>query len=396
MATIKAILYKSKTYKDGKHPVMIQIIHNRKVRKDSINVRLFEEEWNFNTSLPKRSVQNNKEIIRLIRMKIAEAEKTLFNIEASKNNYSINELSTKIRRQKKIISFNEKCQQIIDEMKNANRIGNAASYKTALGSLNNFTKNKQLLFTDIDYGFLKKFEDYHLGNGNTINGFNVYMRSIRAVFNRAIKEDIISTEIYPFRHYQIKQKKTIKRAISKDEMQKIVDLQLEKESLLWHTRNYFLFSFFTIGMSWIDMALLKQDNIDNNRIYYKRSKTGKEYNIKVNDKIKEILNYYIEKSNKYVFPIIKRDENETDKRKDIKNNLKLYNNRLRKIGEMINSNSKLTSYVSRHSWASIANFSGIHIGVISQGLGHEDIKTTQTYLANFDYSDIDDANDNIL
>ena len=146
------------------------------------------------------------------------------------------------------------------------------------------------------------------------------------------------------------------------------------------------------------MALLKVENIKGDRIIYQRSKTDKEYNVKINENISDILNYYIKdkQQDDYIFPIIHDDENETIKRKNIKNALRIYNKHLKQIGEMINCSIPLTSYVSRHSWASIANFSGIHIGVISQGLGHEDIKTTQTYLANFDYSAIDEANNNIL
>ena len=224
------------------------------------------------------------------------------------------------------------------------------------------------------------------------------MRVIRAVYNKAINEDLVSVDYYPFRKYKIKLKKTSKRAISRDKMKKNVNLELDETSTFWNARNYFLFSFYTIGMSWVDMALLKVENIKGDRIIYQRSKTDKEYNIKINDNINLILDYYIKDKNKedYIFPIINNEENETAKRSNIKNALRIYNKHLKQIGENIDCSIPLTSYVSRHSWASIANFSGIHIGVISQGLGHEDIKTTQTYLANFDHSAIDDANENIL
>lgn len=396
MSSIKVVLYKSKTYKDGTHPVMLQIIHNRKVKKTSLGLKLFEEEWDYDNNLPKKSYVNYKSAKSMIRIKIAEAEKKYLDLESEKENYSINELSEKIKGTGNKVTFNTLAQQIVDEMIEANRIGNSASYKAALKAVNEFTKDKTLWFTDIDYKFLKNFENYHLGKGNSINGFNTYMRAIRAIFNRAIKEKIVSADTYPFKDYQIRQKKTIKRAISKEEMKKIVDLKLEPETSLWHTRNFFLFSFYTIGMSWVDLANLKPKDIKEERIIYRRAKTSKEYTIKINENIKEILDYYYNKSNKYVFPIINRDENETDKRNDIRNYLKRYNKRLKLIGEKIGSSSDITSYVSRHSWASIANFSGIAIGVISQGLGHEDVKTTQTYLADFQYSDIDNANDNIL
>ena len=399
MASVKVILYKSKTYKDGTHPLMLQIIHNRKVKKQSINIRLLEEDWDSANNLPKRRVSNYKEIVTLIRTKIIEAEKTLVSLETSKNNFSVNELATKIKGKKSKKSFNEYTEELIEGMIKANKIGNANSYQGALNIINKFTNNKDLAFTDIDYKFLTKFEEFHLRKeGNTINGLNVYMRVIRAVYNKAINEDLVSVDFYPFRKYKIKIKKTAKRAISRDEMKRIVKLKLDETSTFWNARNYFLFSFYTIGMSWIDMALLKVENIKGDRIIYQRSKTDKEYNVKINENISDILKYYIKgkQQEDYIFPIIHDDENETIKRKNIKNALRIYNKHLKQIGEMINCSIPLTSYVSRHSWASIANFSGIHIGVISQGLGHEDIKTTQTYLANFDYSAIDEANNNIL
>ena len=399
MASVKVILYKSKTYKDGTHPLMLQIIHNRKVKKQSLNIRLHEFEWDSKNNLPKRKVTNYKTIVTLIRTKIAEAEKTLVKLDTAKKDYSVTELSTKIKGKKTTKSFNQYTEELIEGMISTNKIGNANSYRGALNVINKFTKNKNLAFTDIDYKFLTKFEEYHLRKeNNTVNGLNVYMRVIRAVYNKAINEDLVSIDYYPFRKYKIKLKKTSKRAISRDEMKKIVNLELDETSTFWNARNYFLFSFYTIGMSWVDMALLKVENIKGDRIIYQRSKTDKEYNIKINDNIKLILDYYINDKNKedYIFPIINNEENETAKRSNIKNALRIYNKHLKQIGEQIECSIPLTSYVARHSWASIANFSGIHIGVISQGLGHEDIKTTQTYLANFDHSAIDDANENIL
>ena len=135
-------------------------------------------------------------------------------------------------------------------------------------------------------------------------------------------------------------------------------------------------------------------SIDKDRLFYKRVKTGKEYSIKLTDSVQEIINYYIKGKGKndYLFPIIKRTDNPFDTLKDINNCLKTHNKYLKKIAEIAGVSANMTSYVSRHSWASIANFSGIPIGIISEGLGHEDIKTTQTYLADFNYSDIDEAN----
>lgn len=138
-------------------------------------------------------------------------------------------------------------------------------------------------------------------------------------------------------------------------------------------------------------------NIIGGRIEYERVKTHKPYSIAINENIKSILDYYIESKsrNDYIFPIIKRHSIE-GQRKDIKNELKNFNKRMRKIAILADVNQHLTSYVARHSWASIANFSGLPLGIISQGLGHDDMKTTQDYLKDFEYKAIDDANQNIL
>lgn len=147
-------------------------------------------------------------------------------------------------------------------------------------------------------------------------------------------------------------------------------------------------------MNWIDMAYLKIENIKNDRIVYVRAKTNKEYSIKIIEPIASILSYYIagKNENDYIFPIIVRIDDPIVIRKDIKNGLHSHNERIKKIAAQLGIDRNLTSYVARHSWGSIANFSKEQIGIIQEGMGHEDQKTTQIYLDHFDVSDVDDAN----
>ena len=142
------------------------------------------------------------------------------------------------------------------------------------------------------------------------------------------------------------------------------------------------------------MVMLKRPNIINKRIIYKRAKTGRVYDIKVTDSIQAILDLYTKgkKKNDYIFPIVVRDEDAEDLRRDIKYKMKLYNKRLNQLAKELEIETNLTSYVSRHSWATIANKSNVKIGIISDGLGHKDIKTTQTYLASTDTEELDKAN----
>jgi len=398
MASIKTLLYTSKKYKDGRHPLVLQIIHNRKIRKIALGHNLFSQEWDSAAQKVVKGVPNGLNINRLIIKKLAEANDALIELEYEKTDgFHIDELIERISGKKRPASFTQYAKSQIERMNKAGRRGNALSYQTALNVFTSYLNKDDILFSDITYKTLIKFREDHLAKGYTINGHNVYTRAIRAIYNKAKAEKVIKAINNPFEGYSIKNTKTKKRAISRDDMIKIAEIELPPYSELWHARNIFMFSFHTIGMSYVDIANLKLENLVNGRIRYTRAKTKKEYSIAINNEITSIISRYIEGKEKsdFIFPIILREEKE-EQYKDIRNSLKLYNKRLRNIGKMAEVDEHLTSYVSRHSWASIANFSNVPIGIISQGLGHDDIKTTQTYLADFKNSEIDTANTNLL
>ncbi len=398
MASVKILLYTSKTLKDNRHPLMMQIIHNRKIRRTNLGFNLYIDEWDVSNSKAKGKSDLAAEINTFILERLAHANTQLMRLKREKEQFSLDELLERIKGPSSTISFSQFTNVLIERTRKANKLGNADSYQWALNAFHNFSQKTDLYFSDIDFKFLSKLKEYHLGNGNSINGLNVYLRAVRAIFNKAINEGVVSREVYPFVKFKIKNEITKKRAISKEDMQKIADLELYEDTEEWHTRNLFLFSFYTIGMNWSDMANLKIENINSGRVFYKRNKTHKEYTIAINPKIQAILDYYTDgkAGDEYVFSIIDRTDNIEDTRKDIRNKLKTFNKYLKLIGKNAGIEGNLTSYVARHSWASIANFAGIQLGVISQGMGHADLKTTQTYLAEFENSDIDAANANII
>lgn len=396
MASIKTILYKGKLLKDGSRPIIIQIIHERQTIRLSLGHGVEEEFWDKKTGKVLDSHRNSKALNALILQKLAEAEKMVLKLETEKEDFSIEEVQTRVRKRKPKFSFYGYTEKLIDEMKTARRFGNAKMYQYTLAAVKNYSTKPDLMFPEIDFQFLKSFESAYLSKeGNSINGISVYLRTIRAIFNRAIHEGVIESKVYPFSKFKIKSKNTLKRAISREDILKIKNVELVNDTEIWHSKNYFLFSFYAIGMSWADLAQIKVKSINNDRLFYTRMKTGKEYSIKLTEAALDIVNHYIhgKKKDDYLFPIIKRTADPLDTIKDINNSLKTHNKNLKKIAEIAGVNSNLTSYVSRHSWASIANFSGVPIGIISEGLGHNDIKTTQTYLANFEYTDIDKANE---
>ena len=396
MASIKAILYTHKKLKDNSHPIVLQFIHDRKIRKIALGYSITPSYWDEEKGLVQSNHPNSKSLNSLIKQKIGEAEKEKIKLQSEKEIFTVDDLISRIRKTRPKTSFFTYTENLISEMLKAKKIGNADIYKTTLSVVRSFYNKSTLEFSQIDFNFLKSLETYHLSKpGNAVNGLSVYMRTLRAIYNRAIKDGTVDQKYYPFAKYKIKSTKTIHRAISKEDFINIRNLDLVTETPVWHSRNYFFFSFCTIGMSWIDMANLKLSNINNDRIFYKRAKTGKEYSIKITVNIQEILNYYCrgKKSGDFIFPIIKRPDDPVETKKDVKNTLKMYNKHLKEIADKTGITINLTSYIPRHSWASIAYLLNFPLGVIKEGMGHDDAKTTQVYLSNYNYTDVDDANE---
>jgi len=228
--------------------------------------------------------------------------------------------------------------------------------------------------------------------GVAMNTVSFYNRILRAVYNRAVEKEM-TVQRYPFKHVYTGIDKTVKRAVPLKIIKRIKDLDLSFKSSLDFARDMFLFSFYTRGMSFIDMAYLKKKDLQNGILSYRRRKTGQQLFIKWEKSMQEIIDKYPANENGYLLPIIKTDRNE---RLQYRNALRLVNNKLKEISVSIGLQAKLTMYVSRHSWASIAKSQNIPLSVISAGMGHDSENTTQIYLASLDNSTIDKANDLIL
>lgn len=291
--------------------------------------------------------------------------------------------------------------EIISEFKLAGRTGNARIHAEALKSVNKFNNNRQLTFQHINPEFLEKYEAWLRSNGGTDGGIGVRMWSIRGVFNSAINRGRVKENIYPFKIYKISKLKGkgIKKALTIKDVHKIAELDLSEYPTLIDTRNYFVFSFYTRGMNFADMMTLKWSNIAEDRIYYTRSKTKKNFQIKTLPPVQEILDYYKKRKNQtdYVFPIL-LEENMTfshleNRRRKV---LKRYNKRLRQIGILCKIEKPVSSYVARHSYANCLKQKGVSTDIISESMGHQNIAVTQAYLKELDNSLIDEAMEVLL
>lgn len=372
--------------KDGTCPIIFRLSHHRKTISIPTGFAIPLEYWNERDREVKKSFKGVSSVSRLnnlLAKRKTELRDGINELEASGRlkGLSVTDLKYTLIKPAKTISFFDFAQQLIHEMEEANRFGNARAYKCALGPLKKFNKKEFLRFEEITYTYLKRFETAHLKKGNGLNGLAMYMRTYRAIYNKAIHRGIVSPDSYPFKKYKIKSEPTAKRAISKEKIRRILDLKLEVESPLFNARNYFLCSYLMNGISFIDMAFLKVENILDGRIQYRRQKTARHYDIKVTPQLSSIMDHYLKGKNKtaHIFPIIKR-EGIRDQHKDIQWERLRYNKRLKEIAELCKIEERLTSYVSRHSMATNLILNDVPINALSKMLGHSDISTTEIYI----------------
>ncbi len=399
----KIILDRRRPRRNNTYPLYLRIWFKRSNFNISLGYTIFPDDWDEANEQVKKSYTMVSNITRLNNY-IAKQKTNAYDVitqlqdKGELDGLSIGELKERIINKNKSISFYEYTEGIIGDLRKANKIGNARAYKNCLNAIKNFQNDVDLDFYEINYKFLQRFEIYFLAKGNSVNGLSFFMRTIRAIYNRAIKEGYASRDNYPFQSYKIKKEPTRKRAIRIEEIHKIRDMSLIEGSDLWHARNYYLASFYLMGISFFDLAWLKVVNIVNGRIEYRRHKTGKLHSIKISPKLQEILDHYLvdtERSD-YIFPIIKRPSSLELVYKDIGNQIKIYNRNLNNLAQLCGIEFNLTSYTSRHSWATIAKRQGVPTAIISEGLGHTNEQTTQIYLDSFDKEVMDEYNESII
>ncbi len=277
----------------------------------------------------------------------------------------------------------------LDKQRNARRI---EVYTTALNSFKRFTKGKDVPLSKISGTLMEDYENFLHLSGLTMNTSSFYMRTMKAVYNRAVNEGIVSDR-KPFNKVYTGIARTVKRAISPEEMSRIRTIEIEDDEVRF-ARDMFMFSFYTQGMSFVDMAYLKPSDLRGDHLFYRRKKTGQELMVRWSQAAQDILNLYPPCNDKYLLPIIKKPGDK--ERNQYRYKQYVVGCGLKRISDVLEMNNTLTMYVARHSWASIARLMDISTDAISRSMGHNSEKTTKIYLKSIDTSSIDDANDRVI
>ena len=380
--------------------ITYQVIHNRVVKQIYTDYKLFSSEWACHSEevvlhrVPNGQERNNYllSISSRIRWDKDRLNKIIHTLSQS-GTFVADDIVMRFQDNKQEQLFNIYIRQQIARLKRLGKIRTSETYTAALRRFNSFMNDKEVLFDQLNADLIAEYEAYLKGRGNSPNTISFYMRILKAVYNRAV-EDGLTEQRYPFRSVYTGVEKTLKRAISLNDLKRIKGLDLSLKPNLDFARDMFLFCFYTRGMSFIDMAYLKKKDLQDGVLSYRRRKTGQQLFIKWERCMQEIVDKYPVNETEYLLPII--TEQNKDYRKQYANELHRVNHLLKKIGKQLNLPIPLTMYVGRHSWASIAKSRNVPISVISEGMGHDSENTTQIYLASLDTSVVDKANKKIL
>lgn len=384
MATAKIVLRKK--LNNGEYRIAIRLAH-LKEPSQYINLpfRCYPEQWlkgeqrikknkvgfnGLNTTLIE--IEENIEIILIDLLRTNS-----YSFEAFKSAY-YNESDNRTVKQ----VFNDK----LVELNNVNRIGSYVTYKACLTSLEKY-KSLDIDFSTIDYKFLKGFEQYHLKLGNKLNTIGNYLRSLRALHYEFCKiNNLQEPGIYKRFNIARFKNETTKRSLSKKQLRDLIEYVPQTNPQI-KAKYVFLFSFYCRGINLMDMLQLTDENISNNIITYTRSKTRKQIRIRMTPEAIAILKFF-KNDTKYLFPYLR--PNDITKYR-VMNVNRYVNEQLELIGKSIKLKTHITFYSARHTFAELHYKAGIRIEIISQMLGHSDLKTTQTYLRSFSDDEVDNA-----
>ena len=301
------------------------------------------------------------------------------------------------QKQKKELVSNEYLfpfmQETIVQLQKLGKTRTAETYQSALASFMRFREGKDVLISHIKDNLIVAYENSMKASGLSSNTTSFYMRILRAVYNRAVKQGITKQK-YPFQYVYTGVAKTRKRAVDISIVRRLAEMDLDRNPSAALARDMFLFSFYTRGMSFVDMAYLRKSDLSHGVLEYRRRKTGQTLFIRWENCMDEIVSSYDNPSSFYLLPII--TSYDTDERQQYINMSHKINRSLKSLGKKLGLPTPLTMYVARHTWANAARKKKIPISVISEGMGHTSEMTTRIYLSSLDADIIDRANKKIL
>lgn len=378
---------------------MLRICKDRKIKYRSIGVSLNPKHWDFRNNYPKSHCPNREQIIMIMDRKIHEVNESILQKKVEGKEFTassiVENLSHTNNRTATVRSY---YLSYIENLKKDHRVRYAGMFQVSYNSFVKFAKTLDIPFSEIDKRWLSSYVRWATKQELSVNTIGTRLRHLRVICNIAKDEHIIKPDEYPFDKFKVAKynEKTAKRALSKSNIIAIMNY-VGKTPMERLAVDLFTFSYLEAGINFIDIAKLKKADIIDDKIIYSRSKTKKIIAIPLQSKVKELIAKHNDPKSSYVFPILssfhKTDVQIANRLHKV---LAKINSRLKTIGEKLEIPIPVTTYVARHSFATILKRSGVTTSIISESLGHSSERITQTYLDSFENTQIATAMEYLL
>lgn len=395
MATFK-LKFRPSTAEGKPGTMYFQVTHRRSTRTVYTDYRVMPEEWDGLTSFIRiTGTPERRAELQLIASKLRWDCKQITSLITEKElamlEYTADDIVSAFRLLPPCQTWFGFIHGMTAKKLRVGRLGTAKTYRDALSSFSQFRDGEDMTVDALDAETMNQYEAWLKGRGVKRNSSSCYLRTLRTLYRKAV-ETGLTTDKHIFRHVFTGFAKTAKRAIPLSSLRAIRQLQLSEGSAIAFARDLFMLIVYLQGISFVDLAYLKKDDIRNGQLHYSRKKTGQELTVGWESVMQDIVDNYIHltKGSPYLLPIItKTDGTERRQYERMEHKVNYY---LKKIGTMVGLQASLTTYTGRHTWASILRDMGTSLSVISKGLGHESLKTTQIYLSSIDMEGVVKAN----
>lgn len=378
-------------------PLYVQIIYRRKVRKIQLPYLVSGEEWrkdNNEIEIPGDATRKRMEELCMIREQLSRDCATIRSVIRSmekKEAFSVDEIVETCRERFAVSDFKRYVEYLIGELEEEGKLETARHYRSTLNSFMRFRQERNLRLDEFDPALLKAYESGLYAAGLCSNTVSFYFRNLRAIWNRAVDDGLVEPDVTLFKNVYTRIEKTRKRAVEEKVILQLIALELTLSPDLSLARDLFLFCYYARGMAFVDLAHLKRENLKGDMIVYCRQKTGQLLQIRLLPVMKKLIDRYRNVSGPYLFPVLKSLD---PSYLEYTSALRLQNKRLKKLGKLVGAD--LSTYVARHTWASVALQKGISEELISKGMGHTSVKTTRIYMACWDNGLLDRANEIVI
>lgn len=397
--TVKVVCYKSKILSNNESPLMLRVTKDRKPKYVSLGISVNPTHWDFSKNQPKTECPNREYIEMLIADKIKEYSAKIIELKATNQEFTstslVEKVSVKHTNRKTVADV---FQEYMTSLIKSGRKSYALSIKQLYNSLLEFNHNLDFYFSVMDVAWLKRYELFLRERQLAENTIGIRFRTLRAIYNIAIEEDAVSSDCYPFKKFKVSRlhQDTVKRALTKVDIERVLQFQSSNRYMRFPI-DIFAFTYYCGGINFKDIAHLTKANLMDGRLIYKRQKTKKLIKIPLQPQALALIKKYHDAESPYLFPILSplhiTDEQKANR---IHKVITKVNDRLKQIGKTLNLPITLTTYVARHSQATIMKKAGVSTAVIREIMGHSSERVTQIYLDSFDNEQINEAMKNLL